>query len=258
MASALKILDPNDARHHHTFQQPSKRINDVQDVSHFLQTQAYAEIVTFLFQLNVSVFPRHDSTNNNNNDNDDENGRRRARRWENGSMEEDLPEHIRRLRSLIHRLDAIIDEAPPDTGPRRFGNVSFRKWYSLVEERASTLLVEHLPSEIFSYDDHTKDGQVRAQDEVATYFIASFGSAQRLDYGTGHELSFLAFLATIWKLGGFRLRSDPGEEERGLVLGVIEPFVHRHFFSLLAVFSGTLLEIKRLNQSIDIYISFVG
>ena len=227
MASALKILDHNDA---HTFQQPGKRINDVQDVAHFLQTQAYAEIVTFLFQLNVSVFPRHDSTNSNgDHDNDAENSRRRIRRWENGSIEGDLPEHIRRLQALIHRLNAMIDEAPPDTGPRRFGNISFRKWYGLVEERASTLLAEHLPSKIFSYDDHTQDGHVRARDEVAAYFIASFGSAQRLDYGTGHELNFLTFLATIWKLGGFRLRSDPGKEERALVLGVIEPFVSLTF-----------------------------
>jgi serine/threonine-protein phosphatase 2A activator len=37
-------------------------------------------------------------------------------------------------------------------------------------------------------------------------------------------LSFLAFVAGIWKLGGFPNSSD-GVQERGLVLGVIEPYV---------------------------------
>ncbi|KAK5277966.1 Serine/threonine-protein phosphatase 2A activator 1, partial [Cryomyces antarcticus] len=54
--------------------------------------------------------------------------------------------------------------------------------------------------------------------------MGSFGSAQRLDYGTGHELSFLAFLGCIWKLGGFP-RTEAGVEERGVVLGVIEPYL---------------------------------
>ena len=63
-------------------------------------------------------------------------------------------------------------------------------------------------------------------DELESYLIGSFGSAERLDYGTGHELSFLAFLGCIWKLGGFQ-RQD-GEvrlEERNIVLGIIEPYV---------------------------------
>jgi hypothetical protein len=37
-------------------------------------------------------------------------------------------------------------------------------------------------------------------------------------YGTGHELSFLAFLGGIWKLNGFP-KTDPGVEERAIVVG---------------------------------------
>ena len=46
------------------------------------------------------------------------------------------------------------------------------------------------------------------------------------DYGTGHELSFLAFLGGIWKLNGFP-KTDPGVEERAIVVGVIHPCVHQ-------------------------------
>ncbi|TKA65056.1 hypothetical protein B0A49_09607 [Cryomyces minteri] len=133
-----------------------------------------------------------------------------------------------RLQELLKRLENMLEEAPPDTGPRRFGNVSFRKWYAMVEEWISGLLEEYLPPEVLvheaQHNGKDKDAQVTAKDELQAYLMGSFGSAQRLDYGTGHELSFLAFLGCIWKLGGFP-RAEAGGEERGIVLGVIEPYV---------------------------------
>ena len=98
------------------------------------------------------------------------------------------------------------------------------------------LLAEHLPDDILALDSNDNkeekqgEGQeenkiVRAQDELSAYLLGSFGSAQRLDYGTGHELSFLAFLGGIWRLGGFEKSNDAGVEERGIVLGILEPYV---------------------------------
>jgi serine/threonine-protein phosphatase 2A activator len=92
----------------------------------------------------------------------------------------------------------MIDEAPPDTGPRRFGNVSFRKWYEMLESRVKDLLSEHLPDSVLNFKvDATSN--VSVLDELTPYLLGGFGSSQRLDYGTGHELSFLAFIACIWK-----------------------------------------------------------
>jgi serine/threonine-protein phosphatase 2A activator len=66
---------------------------------------------------------------------------------------------------------------------------------------------------------------VAVLDELTPYLMGGFGSAQRLDYGTGHELSFLAFLGCIWKLGGFtKVPSQDGSLERSIVIGVVEPF----------------------------------
>jgi serine/threonine-protein phosphatase 2A activator len=67
---------------------------------------------------------------------------------------------------------------------------------------------------------------VRPLEEIKQYFLGGFGSSQRLDYGTGHELSFLAFLGCLWKLGFFPAQPEgetPGAVERSIVLGVIEP-----------------------------------
>ncbi|KAL8715892.1 MAG: hypothetical protein Q9220_000559 [cf. Caloplaca sp. 1 TL-2023] len=128
---------------------------------------------------------------------------------------------VNRLRELLTDLDAVIDEVPPDPGPRRFGNISFRQWYTTIEARLPTLLQRHLPERVVSFQ---KASIVGAKSELQSYLLGAFGSAQRLDYGTGHELSFLAFLGCIWKLGGFD-SSSPQNEARGIVLGVIEPYL---------------------------------
>ena len=39
--------------------------------------------------------------------------------------------------------------------------------------------------------------------ELVAYFTGSFGNASRIDYGTGHELAFLAFLCALHLLGYF-------------------------------------------------------
>jgi serine/threonine-protein phosphatase 2A activator len=118
-------------------------------------------------------------------------------------------------------LEAFIDEAPPEQGPRRFGNPAFRKWHALLEERVDGLLKEHIPAEVFE----AWGGEELVIGEVRPYFVGGFGSKERLDYGTGHELSFFAFLGCLWKLGAFGDGSDKGdgEVERSLVLGVFEP-----------------------------------
>lgn len=37
--------------------------------------------------------------------------------------------------------------------------------------------------------------------ELIPYFLDSFGNATRIDYGTGHELSFIFFLMALFKIG---------------------------------------------------------
>lgn len=198
----------------HPFVEPGKRINEGYDVSSFLISRAYADLITFMLQLNASMFPRKMSQGS---------SETAIAHWDLGSSVEQGSAAAQSLASLLACIGDYIAESPPDPGPRRFGNASFRKWYSLVESRVDDLLVKYLPGLV--QIDHSQ--ALAAQKEIRAYFMGSFGSSQRLDYGTGHELSFLAFLGCIWKLGGFKSDRGPetGHEERAIVLGIIDPYV---------------------------------
>ncbi|KAH7397305.1 serine/threonine-protein phosphatase 2A activator 1 [Pyrenochaeta sp. MPI-SDFR-AT-0127] len=209
-APTLQLLDPTRG---HNFTAPIKRINDGDDVTFFLASRAYADLMTFIFQLNTSMLPREITK--------EEQGTASAREWTLNDPRVPHATTTQNLAKLLDSVTAIIDEAPPDPGPRRFGNVSFRTWYAVVIERISALLDQYLPHEVLTF---TSTSNVPVKIELEAYLVGSFGSPQRLDYGTGHELSFLAFLGCLWKLGAFPKSSD-GDQERGIVLGVIEPYL---------------------------------
>lgn len=206
----LTILDTSKP---HSFAVPVKKINETQDVLTFLSSRAYHDIMTFLLQLNIAMFPRYTP--------DSSGSSESIQIWELDCPRIPFSDTVKRLRKVLDELEKILDKVPPDSGPRRFGNASFRKWSEIVASRATALLQQHLPAEIFATNSAT---EASAASEIELYFLGAFGSSQRLDYGTGHELSFLAFLGCIWKLGGFE-RTSSGAEERGIVLGIIEPYV---------------------------------
>lgn len=178
---------------------PCKRINDGDDLNFFLTSVAYRDIKIWLSQLNRALFPVQDEN-----------------KHVSTCTIDPPPTYspvVTSLRSLVQDFEGLISQAPPDTGPRRFGNVAFREWYRLAEEQTDSLLQRHLEFVLKK----TSDNPV-VFEELKAYLLGSFGSAQRLDYGTGHELSFLAFLACLSKIDAF----DPGEE-RAIVVGVVQP-----------------------------------
>lgn len=198
------MLEPIDLSKDQKFDLPRKKIHSSEDVDFFLKSKAYAEIVTFILQLNTSMLPR-------------------AQAMLKQVSDAGYAPDIVGLRNLLADVNSIISEAPPEQGPRRFGNVAFRKWFSILESRVDDLLTLHLPQAITKLP-VWHDGEGSPAIELKTYFLGSFGSSQRLDYGTGHELSFLAFLGCLWKLQGFRA-DNPTSIEKEIVLGVISPYV---------------------------------
>lgn len=194
----------------HSFIVPKKKIHEGQDVTRFLTSRAYGDVMTFLLQLNRAMFPERS-------------GQSDAQAWMLDESDQHYSHTVHRLRELLNKLERFMEETPPDEGPRRFGNVSFRKWYKKVEDEASTLLKDFLPSFCVTAQPPPHPS---IHEELLPYFLGSFGSAQRLDYGSGHELSFLAFLACIWKLDGFRTENKLSEQQqsRDIVFGVLADY----------------------------------
>ncbi|KAF6808701.1 serine threonine-protein phosphatase 2a activator 1 [Colletotrichum sojae] len=195
----------------HAFQTPAKRINTGTDLATFLTTTAYRDILVFLLQLNRSLCPRRSPQGG------------PATTYPLTSLPSQPSGPIKALQDLLSAAEALIDLAPPDPGPRRFGNVSFRKWHELLAERAPDLLSAHLPPSVLSFP--AAPGSEPPSAELLSYLLGAFGSPQRLDYGTGHELSFLAFLGALYKLSFFDADTDPDATDRAIVLGVIEPYL---------------------------------
>ncbi|KAI8635628.1 phosphotyrosyl phosphatase activator [Xylariaceae sp. FL1651] len=215
--SYFPVLETLDPASPHVFLSPSKQISDGPDVAKFLTSKAYRDIGIFVLQLNRAMCPRKSKG---------EDGKDKIQTFLINSEFETQPvESVRRLQQMLAKIESFIDEAPPDQGPRRFGNTSFRTWYQLLEKRATSLLEEHLPESVLRFGSGGSRGEATATDELMAYLLGAFGSAQRLDYGTGHELSFLAFLGCLWKLGAFKDGNPDGDIERSIVLGVFEPYL---------------------------------
>uniref|UniRef100_A0A8C3IDX8 Serine/threonine-protein phosphatase 2A activator n=1 Tax=Chrysemys picta bellii TaxID=8478 RepID=A0A8C3IDX8_CHRPI len=101
---------------------------------------------------------------------------------------------IEKLMELLDTLDRWIDETPPVNQPSRFGNKAFRTWYAKLDQEAENLVKTVVPEYL-----------AEAAPEVALYLKESVGNSTRIDYGTGHEAAFAAFLCCLCKIGVLRV-----------------------------------------------------
>ncbi|SCV02573.1 LAMI_0H00716g1_1 [Lachancea mirantina] len=97
---------------------------------------------------------------------------------------------VNRFVEILLNLSIKIDEVPPLPGPRRYGNMACRDWHDKVRDSLDGMLLQFVGQEFES-----------CVVELRYYVLNSLGSQERLDYGTGHELSFLAAVAAIDMLG---------------------------------------------------------
>ncbi|TGZ84793.1 Phosphotyrosyl phosphatase activator, partial [Ascodesmis nigricans] len=159
---------------------PKKRIFSHSDLAHFPSTPAYELLTSFLAHLSASVTPLSPHTGH----------LRPPSDFYTNNPKLFITEPAEKIINLISDLSALTEQAPPIVGPRRFGNPAFRSWHTLASKHILEKLKNYVPQSCEP-----------ALVELEHYLIASLGSAQRLDYGTGHELDFTAFLAGLWKLG---------------------------------------------------------
>ncbi|VVC45166.1 Hypothetical protein CINCED_3A000922 [Cinara cedri] len=91
--------------------------------------------------------------------------------------------------NILNSIDNWITEVEPLKESCRFGNKAFSTFYNLLKTRLPDILSKEL-------------SLVDQQNviELTTYIIDSFGNPTRIDYGTGHELSFCMFLCGLFKV----------------------------------------------------------
>lgn len=133
------------------------------DLTTFLSSTAFKKIENFLLELNESV-------------------KGVERRMDEASKSPLIAWAV----ELIEAAEELIKEFPPqnrNADVNRFGNVAFREWLFALQEKT-------VPA-------HMKLAPISVSVELEGYFINSLGSSQRIDYGTGHELHFLIFLAGL-------------------------------------------------------------
>ncbi|KAF5345658.1 hypothetical protein D9757_014208 [Collybiopsis confluens] len=165
------------------YETPTRKIQYEEDVHTWRGTQSYQDLLIFLRRLNeasVGIKLPWDS---------------------------EMPSSaILKMVNLLDTLDSWIDEIPPLDTPQRFGNLAFRTWGKRLEEEGNSLLAGLLPPEYRELIPR-----------IMPYFQTSFGSFVRMDYGTGHETSFVLLLLCLTLA---RFFTPEVEEERELVFRV--------------------------------------
>lgn len=98
---------------------------------------------------------------------------------------------IKGLNNVLVDLQQLINDTPPFDEPQRYGNKAFKLWHEKLQSNYKDLIVK-----VIDLDKHPG-----LNVELRHYFIESFGSSSRIDYGTGHELNFLCVLFILYQTG---------------------------------------------------------
>ncbi|XP_046855557.1 serine/threonine-protein phosphatase 2A activator-like [Xenia sp. Carnegie-2017] len=145
---------------------PKREILSPMDIAKWLKSQAYHELLGFITTLNDAVKGK--------------------------TMKCVYPksENCMKIVHILDVLDTWINEIPPVNQPVRFGNTAYRSWFDRLEKESENILIN-----LISNEEH-----LNALLELNAYFKDSFGNKTRIDYGTGHEVTFTAFLCCLFKL----------------------------------------------------------
>lgn len=173
------------------FQEPSKHIEELHnDLTLFNSSPGGKEIISFILALNQSVQTMVVSE------------ALRSIGGKAGAPCAAICDFLREIKNWIV-------EIPPQVQEQRFGNKSFRTWLDRLSEHAGKFICKILVSDF--PDPMEAEGKIPKSliSELQPYIMASFGDRVRIDYGTGHELTFIAFLYCLAKIGIFSKSNFP-------------------------------------------------
>ncbi|KAM1316646.1 hypothetical protein ACFX13_020401 [Malus domestica] len=164
------------------FQSPSKVIQSPDDLRRFHDSFSGKHFVGFIAALSDSI---------------------RAKKISDPCHQSDV---VNTLVSILETLIQWVDEIPPTQQAARYGNVSFRSWHERLSETSHSLMLQFLP-------EHLHPSTI----EIVPYFTDSFGNPSRIDYGTGHETNFAAWLYCLARMGVIKEEDYPAVVARVIV-----------------------------------------
>jgi len=176
----------------HKFEAPTKRISIPSHINKFLTSPTYSKLIKFLNDLADAV------------------------KQEKIPTEYDASDTIQKCVAMLDELDQWVDEVEPLQIQGRYGNKAFRIWMERVRKGSAALVTPLLPeSWTSSTESDSKENEENEKSsilkgmisELSGYLEGSFGDNTRIDYGTGHELTFICFLLILVELRALR-RSD--------------------------------------------------
>jgi len=108
-----------------------------------------------------------------------------------------IPPFIQKLDTILSILQGLLESNPAHDTGSRFGNPAFRGFHNDLVAG-----IPHIHGDVLGLE-------VNAIEEVSTYLLNSFGSEERLDYGSGHELNFMMWLLCLYQLGHIQQEDFP-------------------------------------------------
>lgn len=168
---------PLDAATISRISEPVKKIASEDDVERWKQSDAYSTYLLFLQRVCEASVGKS------------------TRLPSSPPSDDETP--LNKLLKLLHQLDSWTDEIEPQSKPQRFGNLAFRDWGARLSERIDQLHAELLPPHLHPFTT-----------ELKAYLLDAFGSFTRIDYGSGHELAFFAWMCFLYRLGFFSPSND--------------------------------------------------
>lgn len=156
-----------------------RRILKEADMGAWLQSEAYVRVMVFIQALNASVVGKPNSS----------------------VIGNTASANVVRLSSLIQVFSQWVEDTELLPGESRFGNKGFAHFVERVEGDGLFELERTLAGVC---PENSLEGTAK---ELHAYLMGSFGHKVRLDYGSGHELAFVAFLCCL-NLVGFLCADD--------------------------------------------------
>jgi len=156
------------------YETPSKKVKSPDMIQTWEQSEGYQEYLGFIMAIGESI------------------------KGKKIRDEMSMSEVCTKLVKLLVKLTSWITEIPAIEMSARYGNSSYRTWFDKLSSESGDLICDLLPERLSS-----------AVGELSGYLKDSFGNRTRIDYGTGHEMTFVMFLACLFKIGALEDSDRP-------------------------------------------------